>query len=239
MGKALRRAQSIVWLNVGWFMRKKERKAAAPWSEKKFSLVWKALLILAVVVLAAATVFFWYQGGSESIDRLMNNYAAFALFLGLIAISFFVQYRFGVLERRKREVRRRVPILLVLGGGVVVFAAVLLWLQNPSASPRSILSSIFHTPVVLGSALGLILGGAVLGFFLLPKRDQKRIMNVFLIVLAAFLMFGGPTYLLYGGVQWLPLPYSLLVLLGLACFVVGIFLFLRLLGKESETEFSR
>jgi len=216
-------------------MEKKEEKTTAPWSEKRLSRVWKALLILAVAVLAVATVFYWYQGGWENIDQLTNNYWVFAVFLGLTAISFFVQHRFGVPERKKREIRRRVPILFAFGVGVAIYAAVLFWLKNPSASQRSIISSVGRTPVVLGSALGLILGGAALGFVLLPKGDQKRVKNVFLTVLAAFLMFGGPTYLLYIA-QPLPIPYSLLVLLGLAAFVVGVFLFLRLFGKESKTE---
>jgi len=218
-------------------MEKKEEKAVTPWSEKKLSLVWKTLLILALGVLAVATVFFWYQGGWENIDQLTNSHAVFATFLGLIAISFFVQYRFGVLERRKREIRRRVPVLFVFGVGVVVFAAALLWLKNPSASPRSIISGVARTPAVLGSALSLILGGAVLGFVLLPRGDQKRVKSVLLIVLAAFLTFVGPTYLLYAA-QWLPIPYSYLALLGLACFAVGVFLFLRLFGRESRTESS-
>jgi len=216
-------------------MRKREEKTAAHMSESRLSLIWKTLLILAVVVLAAATVFYRYQGGWENIDRLMRNYAVFAAFLGLIAISFFVQYRFGAPERRKREIRRRVPLLFVFGLGVLVFAAALFWLKNPSASQSSIFSSILRTRVVLGSALGLILGGSALGFILLPKGDQRRVVNVLLIVLAAFLMFGGPTYLLYA-VLPLPIPYSFLVLLGLASFAVGIFLFLRLHGKESKTE---
>jgi len=219
-------------------MGKKEEKTVARPSERKLSLVWKALLVSAVVVLAVATVFYWHQSGWEHIDKLIRNYVVFAAFLGLVAVSFLVQYRFGAPEKRKREIRRRVPILFVFGVGVIIFAAALFWLKNPSASQSSILSSIFHTRVVLGSALGLILGGAVLGFVLLPKGDQKRVRNVFLIVLAAFLMFGGPTYLVYA-VRPLPLPYSLLVLLGLASFAVGVILFLRQLGKESKTELPR
>jgi len=218
--------------------KKEEKTSAAQWSERRLSLVWKALLTSAVVLLAAATVFYWYQGGWENIDRLMRNYAVFAAFLGLIAASFLLQYRYGAPERRKREVKRRFPILFVFGAGVLVFAAVLFSLRNPSASQSSILSSILQTRVVLGSALGLILGGAVLGFVLLPKGDQKRFVHVLLIVLAAFLMFGGPTYLIYAA-QQLPIPYSLIVLLGLASFVVGVLLFLRLLGRESKTALSR
>jgi len=219
-------------------MEKKEGKVAAPWPERKLSVAWRILLVSAVVVLAVATVFFWYQGGWENIDQLTNSYAVFATFLGLIAVSFFVQYRFGVFESRKREIRRRVPILFVFGLGVLVFAAVLLWLKNPSASARSIISDVVNTPAVLGSALGLTLGGALLGFALLPKGDQKRVKSVFLIVLAAVLVLVGPTYLLYAA-QLLSIPSSLLALLALASLVVGMFLFLRLLEKESQTESSK
>jgi hypothetical protein len=46
-------------------------------------------------------------------------------------------------------------------------------------------------------------------------------------------MFGGPTYLIYG-LQAVEVPYSYATLIGLASFVTGIILFLRLVTKETK-----
>jgi hypothetical protein len=66
----------------------------------------------------------------------------------------------------------------------------------------------------------------------MAKAVKERFVRAVLMLLAAFLTFGGPTYLLYV-LQRLAVPTPLLILLGLASFTVGIILFAYLLeGKE-------
>lgn len=68
-------------------------------------------------------------------------------------------------------------------------------------------------------------------FFLPSKETQKRFVKAVSMVLAAFLVFVGPTYMLYV-LQQVAVPYSLLTLLGLASIVVGLFLFTRLIKEK-------
>jgi len=44
-------------------------------------------------------------------------------------------------------------------------------------------------------------------------------------------VFGGPTYLMYV-LRGVAVPYPFVVFFGLACFVVGLFLFVRLLERK-------
>ncbi len=51
------------------------------------------------------------------------------------------------------------------------------------------------------------------------------------MLLAAFLVFGGPTYLMYALQQVIAL-YPLVLLLGVASFIVGLLLFTRLIKEK-------
>ncbi len=64
----------------------------------------------------------------------------------------------------------------------------------------------------------------------LKKGLEKRRLSVLLTVLAAVLVFGGPTYLLYF-LYRMGLPYPLSALLGLGSFAFGLFLFVRILSE--------
>jgi len=67
---------------------------------------------------------------------------------------------------------------------------------------------------------------------LLPSADgRRRIFKVLLILLSAFLMFGGPTYLLFV-LQKFDIYYPVLLLIGLASFIVGVILFTHLIRGE-------
>ncbi|NIW15135.1 MAG: hypothetical protein GWN31_14655, partial [Candidatus Thorarchaeota archaeon] len=81
-------------------------------------------------------------------------------------------------------------------------------------------------------SVGLTLAGIVMMFFSSSKETQKKSVKAGLTVVAAFLVFGGPTYLVYA-LQRVDVPYPFLALLGLASFTVGLFLFMRLM-KEKE-----
>jgi len=63
------------------------------------------------------------------------------------------------------------------------------------------------------------------------KETRKKSVKAGLTVLAALLVFGGPTYLLYV-LREVPLPYPFVALLGLVSFVVGLFLFTRLMEEK-------
>jgi len=69
--------------------------------------------------------------------------------------------------------------------------------------------------------------------FPMLKEEQKRFVHGLLILFAAFLTFGGPTYLLYI-LQRLAFPRLLILLFGLASFTAGIILFAYLLGGERK-----
>lgn len=85
---------------------------------------------------------------------------------------------------------------------------------------------------MLVSVFGLTIGGLVLAFFMSTRELQKRFLKVFITVVSVFLMFGGPSYLLYG-LQAIKVPYHIAALTGLASVIVGIFLFLRFVPKET------
>jgi len=124
------------------------------------------------------------------------------------------------------------PILIIIGISATAISSIILWRQDPAASPRTIISRLVDRPYIPGATVGLTLVGIALAFFWSSKETQKRSVKAGLTVLAAFLVFGGPTYVLYV-LQAVDVPYTLLTLLGLASFVVGLFLFMRLMkGKE-------
>jgi lipopolysaccharide export LptBFGC system permease protein LptF len=124
------------------------------------------------------------------------------------------------------------PILVAIGIGVTVISSIILWRQDPAASPRTVILRLIDRPYIPGASVGLTLLGIVMMFFFSSKETQKKSVRAGLMVLAAFLVFGGPTYLLYA-LQQVTIPYPFLALFGLASFVVGLFLFMRLMkGKE-------
>lgn len=201
--------------------------------------LWKPLLVLAVLIPVGAIAYYWIQMGFDVTlsfnvsDGVTSNVAVYAAFLGLIALSFIIQYYYGDQKTRKNNVRARTPVLVLLGLSVGIVAVALRWWINPSASPRSIISYIVHKPLVTGSAIALVVSGLALAFFLSTREEQRRVLRAALIFLAAFLIFGGPTYLIYV-LQNFGLPYPVLVFGGLIAFVVGVLLLLRLIGKSTK-----
>jgi len=214
-------------------------KIAVSTGERNLYRLWKPLLILAVLVLVVDVVYYWSQVGFDVnlamlvSDLVASNIVVFPTFLGLVALSFIVQYYYGSTKTRRGDMRARTPILVLSGFGVGLTALLLRWWISPSSPPRSIVSYVVRKPLVSGSAVALVIGGLVLAFFLSSRNEQRRILRAALIFLAAFLMFGGPTYLIYG-LQNVGLPYPILVLGGLIAFVVGVLLFWRLVGKQTK-----
>jgi len=66
------------------------------------------------------------------------------------------------------------------------------------------------------------------------RETQGRLTKAILTLLAAFLTFGGPTYLIYF-LKRFAIPYPFLVLLGLASLTAGIMLFMHLFRRKEET----
>jgi len=72
------------------------------------------------------------------------------------------------------------------------------------------------------------------------KKEQKffkkissgRFGKIVLILLAAVLMFGGPTYLLYVSRRVIPFPF--LELLGVILFIIGLYIFLRVYEEKEK-----
>ena len=65
------------------------------------------------------------------------------------------------------------------------------------------------------------------------KEGQKNFAKALLMLFSVFLIFGGPTYLLYI-LNQLEIPRLLILLIGLAAFTVGIILFAYLLKGEGK-----
>jgi len=65
------------------------------------------------------------------------------------------------------------------------------------------------------------------------KRERKGVFRAILILIAAILTFGGPTYFLMI-LNRLDVPQQLLVLLGLASLTVGIVLLAKFVKEEEE-----
>lgn len=206
------------------------------------SQAWKLFLIASIAVPVTATAVFWYQANfvmplpKEVFDRVAGNPIIFSMSMGLVGASFLTQY-YWLLPEGKREIFRKTPILILMGVSVTVVASVLLWWQDPTASARTIISGIVRRPFILGAIVGLPLEGIIIAFLLSSREVQKRCIKAMLTLLAALLMFGGPTYLMFI-FQRLAVPYPLLVLFGLASFTVGVILFTDLIKGEGETEAS-
>jgi len=62
---------------------------------------------------------------------------------------------------------------------------------------------------------------------------MKEAVRALLMLLAAFLTFGGPTYLFYI-LEKLDVPHLLSLLIGLASFTAGVIIFVRLLKGERK-----
>jgi len=67
----------------------------------------------------------------------------------------------------------------------------------------------------------------------MAKAGREKFMRAMLMLFAALLTFGGPTYLLYI-LQELAFPRLISILLGLASFTIGIILFTYLLKGEEK-----
>lgn len=68
--------------------------------------------------------------------------------------------------------------------------------------------------------------------FISLKKGEKGFVRAMLIVFAAFLIFGGPTYLLYV-LDRLEVPRVLVATIGLSAFTAGVILF-NYLSKEED-----
>jgi uncharacterized membrane protein YagU involved in acid resistance len=128
--------------------------------------------------------------------------------------------------------RRIVPFILIIAGiSIAIIASIIVWQQNPAASPRTIILNFIDPPYIIGAAVGLTVIGIAAAFFQLSKETKRRSFRAFLMVLAAFLVFGGPTYLMYA-LREVVSPYSFVVLIGIASFIVGLVLFTRLIKEK-------
>jgi len=61
---------------------------------------------------------------------------------------------------------------------------------------------------------------------------RARCFKVLITLASVFLMFGGPTYLIYV-LNAVEVPYSFAAFTGLVSFVAGIVIFLRFVSKET------
>lgn len=207
-------------------------------SEELLSWVWKVLLIMASAVPIVSTILVWFQNNFEMPmpkavrDSILTSPLIFSVFIGLIAASFAVQYFFGSPTRRKNEIRRRAPVLVFIGPIVVLIVSMLAWWRSDT-SLTAVLSEVAEKPFMLGSVAGLTVGSLILAFALSAREEQERCFKVLVTLASVFLMFGGPTYLIYG-LQAVELPYLYATLIGLASFVTGIVIFLRFVIKETK-----
>jgi len=69
------------------------------------------------------------------------------------------------------------------------------------------------------------------------KKGQKRFAKALLMLFAAFLIFGGPTYLLYI-LDRLGIPRLPLLLVGPTAFAAGVILFAHLSKEEGKVKAS-
>jgi uncharacterized membrane protein YidH (DUF202 family) len=201
--------------------------------------LWKILLIVAVIVPAIVTLIIWYQAGFEKpmpkevFDRVAQSPIVFSAFIGLVAASFWLHYKALPKERRNKETIRKTPILIFMGIGVVIFSGVLLWWQNPDITTKEVILEIARKPFLVGSALILIFGGLSLIFLLSSKDEQRRALRITLMLISAFLVFGGPTYFILI-LQTAGIPYLLLILMGLFSFTLGLILLTRFIKEEER-----
>lgn len=206
--------------------------------EKLLSWLWKILLIIAAAVPIIALVFSWSQNNFEMPmpeavkDSILTNPLVFSVFIGLIVVSFAVQYILGSPAGRKNQIKRRTPILIFTGPIVALVVSLLAWWQS-GASLINVFSEVAQKPFLLGSIAGLIAGSLILAFAMSAKKEQKRGFKVLITLASVFLMFGGPTYFIYG-LQAAEIPYSYTVLIGLVSFIIGLIIFLRFVAKETK-----
>ena len=123
------------------------------------------------------------------------------------------------------------PILIITGIGIAIIASIITWQQNPAASPRTIILNLIDPPYIIGVAVGLMVIGIVALSFQSSKEIKRRSFRAFLMLLAAFLVFVGPSYLMYAFQEVIAF-YPLVVLLGIASFIVGLLLFTRLIKEK-------
>jgi uncharacterized membrane protein YagU involved in acid resistance len=135
----------------------------------------------------------------------------------------------GTSEKSRRRIMP--PILIIAGISMAIIASIITWQQNPAASPRTMISNLINPPYIIGAALGLTVIGIIAMFFQQSKETKRTSFRAFLMLLAAFLVFGGPTYLIYVLQQVITL-YPLVLLLGIASFIAGLLLFTRLIKEK-------
>lgn len=135
----------------------------------------------------------------------------------------------GTSEKSRRRIMP--PILIIAGISMAIIASIITWQQNPAASPRTMISNLINPPYIIGAALGLTVIGIIAMFFQQSKETKRTSFRAFLMLLAAFLVFGGPTYLIYVLQQVITL-YPLVLLLGIASFIAGLLLFTRVIKEK-------
>jgi len=123
------------------------------------------------------------------------------------------------------------PILIITGISIVIIASIIIWQQNPTASPRTKISNLINPPYIIGAAVGLTAMGIIAMFIRQSKETKRTSFRAFLMLLAAFLVFGGPTYLIYV-LQQVIAVYPLVLFLGIASFIAGLLLFARLIKEK-------
>jgi len=135
----------------------------------------------------------------------------------------------GTSEKSRRRIMP--PILIIAGISMAIIASIITWQQNSAASPRTMISNLINPPYIIGAALGLAVIGIIAMFFQQSKETKRTSFRAFLMLLAAFLVFGGPTYLIYVLQQVITL-YPLVLLLGIVSFIAGLLLFTRLIKEK-------
>jgi hypothetical protein len=111
--------------------------------------------------------------------------------------------------------------------------SLLAWWRS-EASFFSIVYKVAQKPLMLASVFGLTIGGLLLAFFMSTKDLRKRLLRVLTTLVSAFLMFGGPSYFIYG-LQTAKVPYPIAASAGLVSLIAGVILFLRFVSKETES----
>ncbi len=79
----------------------------------------------------------------------------------------------------------------------------------------------------------MTLEGIIMAFFRSLKKGERSFINALLRLFAVFLIFAGPTYLLYI-LDRLEVPRLLVILIGLAAFTAGIIFFAYLSKEEGK-----
>ena len=64
------------------------------------------------------------------------------------------------------------------------------------------------------------------------SRFDSRFWKTFLVVLAAFLTFAGPTYIVYVGINILEIDYAISMISGFILFIVGLVLIWYLIKNK-------